>query len=133
MFDGQRTEQRELRCFEDLADHFLVTKRLAVSIEHLARIGGSSLTDCKIPVTPPKPDSTGIPSSYVPFRNSHLLSIATSWAEVIKARYIYIGAVAAIRQVIRIADRSFMRRFSELLMSAPNLKPGLKSERRSLQ
>src|ERR1700736_2986126 len=42
---GQRTEQRERRCFEDLANHFQVTKRLAVSIEHLSRIGGSSLTD----------------------------------------------------------------------------------------
>jgi 7-cyano-7-deazaguanine synthase len=91
---GQRTEQRERQCFGDLADHFQIGKRLAVSIEHLSRIGGSSLTDRAIAVTPAKLDSSGIPSSYVPFRNSHLLSIATSWAEVIKARYIYIGAVA---------------------------------------
>src|ERR1700737_924875 len=85
---GQRTEQRERRCFEDLANRFQVTKRLAVSIEHLARIGGSSPTDRDIPVTAADPGSAGIPSSYVPFRNAHLLSIATSWAEVIKARYI---------------------------------------------
>src|ERR1700681_1846106 len=47
---GQRTERRERQCFEDLADYFQVNKRLAVSIEHLSRIGGSSLTDLKIPV-----------------------------------------------------------------------------------
>jgi 7-cyano-7-deazaguanine synthase len=91
---GQRTEERERGCFEALADHFQVSRRLAVSIEHLSRIGGSSLTDHDIPVSSAQLNAVGIPSSYVPFRNSHLLSIATSWAEVIKARYIYIGAVA---------------------------------------
>jgi len=91
---GQRTEQRELRAYEQLADHFNVALRLAVSIEYLARIGGSSLTDERIPVAVGDPDAPGIPTSYVPFRNSHLLSIATSWAEVIGAGRIYIGAVA---------------------------------------
>lgn len=91
---GQRTEQRELSAYEQLADHFHVALRLAVSIEYLARIGGSSLTDETNPVAVGNPDAPGIPTSYVPFRNSHLLSIATSWAEVIGARRIYIGAVA---------------------------------------
>lgn len=91
---GQRTEKRERRCFEELADHFQVAKRLAVSIEHLSRIGGSSLTDRDLPVAAANPGATGIPSSYVPFRNAHLLSIATSWAEVVGAGYIYVGAVA---------------------------------------
>jgi 7-cyano-7-deazaguanine synthase len=91
---GQRTEQREHDCFEKLADHFQVARRLAVSIEHLSRIGGSSLTDNEMPVTAANLSAPGIPSSYVPFRNAHLLSIATSWAEVIGAGYIYIGAVA---------------------------------------
>jgi len=91
---GQRTAQRELRAYEQLADHFNVALRLAVSIEYLARIGGSSLTDERIPVAVRNPDAAGIPTSYVPFRNSHLLSIATSWAEVIGAGRIYIGAVA---------------------------------------
>ena len=91
---GQRTEQRELRAFADLADHYRVSRRLAVSIEHLARIGGSSLTDHNIEVTAAAPDALGIPASYVPFRNAHLLSIAVSWAEVIGARSVYIGAVA---------------------------------------
>jgi 7-cyano-7-deazaguanine synthase len=91
---GQRTEARERRCFEELADHYQIKQRLAVSIEYLSRIGGSSLTDRSIAVTTANPDAAGIPSSYVPFRNTHLLAIATSWAEVIAARAIYIGAVA---------------------------------------
>ena len=91
---GQRTEARERRAFEELADHFDVPFRLAVSIDYLTRIGGSSLTDPNMPVSPGNTQSAGIPTSYVPFRNAHLLSIATSWAEVIAASRIYIGAVA---------------------------------------
>jgi len=91
---GQRTERRERRAFIELADHFGVTRRLAVSIEYLRQIGGSSLTDLDIAVSEADLASREIPTSYVPFRNSHLLSIATSWAEVIDARAIYIGAIA---------------------------------------
>lgn len=91
---GQRTEQRERRAFEAIADYYQTKLRLAVSIEYLSRIGGSSLTDYQIPVISANLGSTAIPSSYVPFRNAHFLSIATSWAEVIQARRIYIGAVA---------------------------------------
>jgi 7-cyano-7-deazaguanine synthase len=91
---GQRTEQRERRAFEELAEHYKVKQRLVVSLEHLAQIGGSSLTDKGIDVTSAGRGGPGIPTSYVPFRNAHLLSIATSWAEVIGAETIYIGAVA---------------------------------------
>jgi 7-cyano-7-deazaguanine synthase len=91
---GQKTEARERRAFNELADHYQVDKRLAVSIEYLTVIGGSSLTDPNIPVTEANLAAVEIPTSYVPFRNSHLLSIATSWAETIGARRIYIGAVA---------------------------------------
>ncbi|HEV7395362.1 MAG TPA: 7-cyano-7-deazaguanine synthase QueC [Pyrinomonadaceae bacterium] len=91
---GQRTEQRERRAFEELADFYQVKHRLAVSIDYLTRIGGSSLTDPNIPITDANVGRAGIPASYVPFRNAHLLSIATSWAEVIDAGSIYIGAVA---------------------------------------
>ena len=91
---GQRTEQRERRAFDEIADYYNSKLRLAVSIEHLSRIGGSSLTDHQISVTSVNLGSPEIPSSYVPFRNSHFLSIATSWAEVIQASCIYIGAVA---------------------------------------
>jgi len=91
---GQRTEARERRAFEDLADSFAIRNRLAVSIESLKAIGGSSLTDEGIPVSRADLTSPEIPTSYVPFRNAHMLAIATSWAETIRARRIYIGAVA---------------------------------------
>jgi 7-cyano-7-deazaguanine synthase len=91
---GQRTEARERRAFDEIADHYGVTKRLAVSIEHLARIGGSSLTDHHMPVAEANLNSSAIPTSYVPFRNAHLLAIAASWAEASGAGRIYIGAVA---------------------------------------
>jgi 7-cyano-7-deazaguanine synthase len=97
---GQRTEARELRSFHAIADHYQATKRLVVSIEHLRVIGGSSLTDHRLPV--PAADGSrlssterrsAIPSTYVPFRNAHLLAIATSWSEVIGAGKIFLGAV----------------------------------------
>ncbi len=91
---GQRTEARERQAFDDIADHYGVEKRLDVSIEYLAKIGGSSLTDEKIAVSEADLRSREIPTSYVPFRNSNMLSIATSWAEVLGAGAIYIGAVA---------------------------------------
>ncbi|MFL6373350.1 MAG: 7-cyano-7-deazaguanine synthase QueC [Pyrinomonadaceae bacterium] len=91
---GQRTEARERQAFTHIADHYRVKDRLNVSIEHLAKIGGSSLTDERIAVTDADLGSTEIPTSYVPFRNANMLAIAVSWAEVIGASAIYIGAVA---------------------------------------
>lgn len=91
---GQRTEAREYQAFSDIADFYGVTKRLTASLDYLTKIGGSSLTDQTIEVSRANLVSTEIPTSYVPFRNAHLLSIATSWAEVIGAQRIYIGAVA---------------------------------------
>jgi 7-cyano-7-deazaguanine synthase len=100
---GQRTEARELRAFHEIAAFYKAEKVLSVSLEHLKVIGGSSLTDEGIPVPEvdvpgsqpvPRPlPASQIPSTYVPFRNAHLLSIATSWAEVIGATKIFIGAV----------------------------------------
>lgn len=91
---GQRTQQRELRAFGEIADFYGVTRRLTTSIAHLAQIGGSALTDQKIAVSRANLAAQEIPTSYVPFRNAHLLAIATSWAEVSGAGRIYIGAVA---------------------------------------
>ncbi len=92
---GQLTERRELQAFTALANHYGIAedRRLVVSIAHLAAIGGSSLTDPTIPVSAANLENQSIPSSYVPFRNAHLLSVAVSWAEVIGAEKIYIGAV----------------------------------------
>lgn len=90
---GQRTERRELEAFRAQADSFGVADRLVVNLDYFPLIGGSSLTDRRIPVRDADLASKEIPSSYVPFRNAHFLAIATSWAEAIGARKIFIGAV----------------------------------------
>jgi 7-cyano-7-deazaguanine synthase len=94
---GQRTEARELLCFQAIAEHLSVprSRRLAVDISHLKRIGGSALTDERIAVPEADPRRKEVPVTYVPFRNAHLVAIAVSWAEVIGAKNIYIGAVHA--------------------------------------
>ncbi|MBK9164048.1 MAG: 7-cyano-7-deazaguanine synthase QueC [Acidobacteria bacterium] len=91
---GQRTEERERLAFNRIAGFYNAYRILDVSIEYLAKIGGSSLTDSNIAVTDADLDSKEIPTSYVPFRNANMLAIATSWAEVLGATSIYIGAVA---------------------------------------
>ena len=90
----QRTEKRELTAFNRIADFYKIPEdhRLIVDITHLHQIGGSSLTDPNIAISEADLDYDGIPSSYVPFRNAHLLAIAVSWAEVIGAHKIFVGA-----------------------------------------
>ena len=90
---GQRTEKRELQSFNDIADHYRVKDRLIIDYTHLAKIGGSSLTDKNIEVTKADLENKNIPSSYVPFRNANILSACVSWAEVINAGAVFIGAV----------------------------------------
>jgi 7-cyano-7-deazaguanine synthase len=90
---GQRTAPRELRCFHALADHFGAVERMVVQLDYFSKIGGSSLTDMGMTVRDADLTSHGIPNTYVPFRNAHFLSIATSWAEVLGATKIFIGAV----------------------------------------
>jgi 7-cyano-7-deazaguanine synthase len=96
----QRTEKRELKAFNDLADFFNVDKKLIVDISHLSEIGGSSLTDKNIEVTKADlnnkrylPAGRQVPTSYVPFRNANILAACVSWAEVLKAKAVFIGAV----------------------------------------
>jgi len=90
---GQRTESRELQSFHELARHFGAAKRLPVRLDYFAAIGGSSLTDTGMSIRNANLASREIPNTYVPFRNAHFLSIATSWAEVIGATKVFIGAV----------------------------------------
>jgi 7-cyano-7-deazaguanine synthase len=90
---GQPTERRELQSFQKLADHFGAAQRLAARLDHFRAIGGSSLTDPGMPIHDADLASKDIPNTYVPFRNAHFLAIATSWAEVIGAKKIFIGAV----------------------------------------
>jgi len=90
---GQRTERRELQAFNAIADHYSVSRRLVVDLHHLRQIGGSSLTDTSLDIPGANLHRKEIPSSYVPFRNANILSIAVSWGEIIHARKIFIGAV----------------------------------------
>ena len=90
---GQKTEKREEQAFQQICDFYGVEERLVVSLPYFRQIGGSSLTDEKIAVSTLGIDPTTIPTSYVPFRNAHGLSIATSWAEVLDSSRIVIGAV----------------------------------------
>lgn len=156
---GQRTEDRELACFEALAGHFGIPQGrcLVVDLAYLGRIGGSSLTDPAIPVeaSPLRPRSksaaasrgerlaagagpdragsptgssdrpmraldasagpSAIPSSYVPFRNAHFLAAAVSWAEVIGATAIYIGAVEEDSSGYPDCREEYFRAFQRLL------------------
>lgn len=90
---GQLTKEREAEAFSRIADHYGVKGRLVTTASHLRSIGGSALTDPGIRVPENDLNPLIIPATYVPFRNANLLAIAVSWAEVLGARYIYIGAV----------------------------------------
>jgi len=98
---GQRTEQRERRSFEGICDRLGIRDRLLVRNEALRAIGGSALTDARIAVPEghefgagiPGFAPAGVPVTYVPFRNAHFLAVAVSWAEVLGAEKVYIGAV----------------------------------------
>jgi len=90
---GQRTQSRELLAFNEVTDYLGISKRLVVDIGYLSKIGGSALTDTSIPIPKANLESKDIPVSYVPFRNANILAIATSWAEVLGATALYIGAV----------------------------------------
>lgn len=92
---GQRTEKRELQSVAAIAYHYGIPeeRQLRVRLEFLKYLGGSSLTDPSVPVEQADLEREDIPSSYVPFRNTHLIAIAASWAEVVGAQRIVIGAV----------------------------------------
>ena len=95
---GQRTERRERQAFDEIADFYAVHERLVVQLDHFAQIGGSALTDARIAVPEGQTETpiggNEIPPTYVPFRNAHFLAVAVSWAEVIGATAVFIGAVA---------------------------------------
>jgi 7-cyano-7-deazaguanine synthase len=89
----QRTEERERQSFLDICERMNIRDRLMVRNEALAMIGGSALTDDSIAVPDSHALGAGIPVTYVPFRNAHFLAVAVSWAEVLGAEKVYIGAV----------------------------------------
>ncbi len=89
---GQRTEARELKAFQEIADFYRVKYRLVTEVPALREIGGSALTDESIKVPEGEISTDQIPITYVPFRNAHFLAIAVSWGEVLGAKRIFIGA-----------------------------------------
>ena len=112
---GQRTESRELKAFNEIADHYHVDQKLVVDITHLSEIGGSCLTDKNIEVPDAELENEDIPISYVPFRNANILAIATSWAEVLGATAIYVGAVEEDSSGYPDCRRSFFDAFENTI------------------
>ena len=116
---GQRTERRERRAFEAIADFFGAQERLLVHLKHFAQIGGSALTDPRIPVPERELEAATrpgeIPATYVPFRNAHFLSVAVSWAEVIGAHSVFMGAVAEDSSGYPDCRPEYYRVFAELV------------------
>jgi 7-cyano-7-deazaguanine synthase len=127
---GQRTEERERRAFLAICDHLGVHDRLVVHNDALRAIGGSALTDPEIAI----PESSavehgaiehgaiehgmighGIPVTYVPFRNAHFLSVAVSWAEVLGAEKVYIGAVEQDSSGYPDCRPAYYRAFNEVV------------------
>ena len=90
---GQRTEERERRAFASICERLGIRDRLIVRNDALRAIGGSALTDKRIAVPESRSIGCEVPVTYVPFRNAHFLSVAVSWAEVLGADKVYIGAV----------------------------------------
>ena len=129
---GQRTEKREQKAFGDIADYYGVKERMIIDLRHLAKIGGSSLTDFKIDVSkagfahkrnlPAGPRlrrgaSRQIPTSYVPFRNANILAACVSWAEVLNAKAIFMGAVFEDSSGYPDCRPEFFKNYEELIKS----------------
>ncbi len=117
---GQRTQQRERRAFDEIANFYGIQHRMIVDLNYFRTIGGSALTDKNIAVPEQELDSSGahgstIPVTYVPFRNAHFLSIGVSWAEAMGAAAIYIGAVAEDSSGYPDCRPEYYRAFQDLI------------------
>src|SRR5277367_3668077 len=112
---GQRTEARERQAFLGVCDRLGIAQRLLVRNEALRAIGGSALTDPDIAVPEAHQVTKEIPATYVPFRNAHFLSVAVSWAEVLGAAKVYIGAVEQDSSGYPDCRPAYYRAFNELI------------------
>lgn len=112
---GQLTEAREQRAFQEIADFYGVPRerRLTIPFAHLKLIGGSALTDPSIALPEGDLQRQGVPVSYVPFRNAHLLATAVSWAEVMGAKWIYVGFVEEDSSGYPDCREAFLRSFEQ--------------------
>jgi 7-cyano-7-deazaguanine synthase len=107
---GQR-HQSELAAAANIAHALGVREHRTMRID-LAGIGGSALTDWSIPL--PEQSSSGIPVSYVPARNTLLLSLALGWAETIGSRDLVIGVNAVDYSGYPDCRPEFIRSFEAL-------------------
>ena len=112
---GQRTEDRARRSFEAICDRLGIRDRLLVRNEALRAIGGSALTDANIAVPESHAIGAGVPVTYVPFRNAHFLAVAVSWAEVLGAEKVYIGAVEPDSSGYPDCRPAYYRAFNEVV------------------
>ena len=112
---GQRTEERERRSFMAICERLNVHDKLVVRNEALRAVGGSALTDDRIEVPRAEAIGQGIPVTYVPFRNAHFLSVAVSWAEVLGAKKVYIGAVEPDSSGYPDCRPAYYRAFNEVV------------------
>jgi len=112
---GQRTQDRECASFTAICDRLEIEKRLTISTEVFRLIGGSALTDRSIAIPQSHQIGTDIPITYVPFRNAHFLAAAVSWAEVIGAQSIYIGAVEQDSSGYPDCRPAYYRAFNEVI------------------
>ncbi len=112
---GQRTEDRELEAFNRIADFYDVRERLITDIKYLKQIGGSALTDDSLDVPENSLGNPGIPVTYVPFRNTHIIAIAVSWAEVIGAEKIFIGATEVDSSGYPDCRRTYYKAYNRLI------------------
>ncbi|MBZ5599743.1 MAG: 7-cyano-7-deazaguanine synthase QueC [Acidobacteriia bacterium] len=112
---GQRTETRERQAFLSICERLGIRDRLLVRNDSLKAIGGSALTDANIPVPESAVIAHGIPLTYVPFRNAHFLAVAVSWAEVLGAEKVYIGAVEPDSSGYPDCRPAYYRAFNEVV------------------
>ena len=125
---GQNTAEKEKNCFKNICDFYEIPGDHRLLFEHsvLGQIGGSSLTDDNIPVSFANLNSKDIPTSYVPFRNAHMICNAVSWAEIIEADKIYIGAVEEDSSGYPDCRESYYQIFNQLI--SEGTRPSTKIE-----
>jgi len=112
---GQLTEERERRSFLAICERLGIRDKLVVRNEALRMVGGSALTDDSIAVPASAAVGQGIPVTYVPFRNAHFLAVAVSWAEVLGAEKVYIGAVEPDSSGYPDCRPAYYRAFNEVI------------------
>jgi 7-cyano-7-deazaguanine synthase len=120
---GQR-HRAELHAAQQVAAHLRAHEHRVMQVD-LAGIGGSALTDSRVAV--PETPQPGIPTTYVPARNTLFLSLALGWAEVVGANDIFIGVNAVDYSGYPDCRPAFIQEFEKLAQLAT--KAGIEGAR----